>query len=101
MELVLVSLWIVRAGCRASTHVSYLLLWPIILICTPGPSQTVQSIMFALNAPVRYGPVVDKAPQVVQTLAEDGKEEERPQSGNGRREAVAGGDVVRDCAVIE
>jgi hypothetical protein len=96
VELVLVSLTILLLPLA---HFSYLLLWPIILVCTPGSSQTVQSIMFALNAPVRYGPVRDQPLEIVRT--DEKSTTSKPKSGNGRREAVAGGDVVRDCAVIE
>nr|XP_031862078.1 uncharacterized protein CI109_002491 [Kwoniella shandongensis]KAA5529150.1 hypothetical protein CI109_002491 [Kwoniella shandongensis] len=69
----------------------WILLYPLIIFLTPSPKKTIQSILFALSAPVRYDEL-DETPKV----AEEGKERT-----DVRRSAVGGGDVVRDCAVID
>ncbi|KAK4687466.1 hypothetical protein P7C73_g2660, partial [Tremellales sp. Uapishka_1] len=68
----------------------WMILYPLVLILTPSPARSIQSILFALQAPVRYGPI-DDLPSVVQ-----GKEKV-----DERRSAVRGGEVVRDCAVVD
>ncbi|WVW81305.1 hypothetical protein I302_103296 [Kwoniella bestiolae CBS 10118] len=73
------------------SQVSWILFYPLILLITPSPKSSVQSILFALSAPVRQG-IIDETPKV----ADQGKE-----VVDQRRNGVAGGDVVRDCAVVD
>jgi hypothetical protein len=93
-----------------------MLFFPLLLLFTPSPTKSVNSILYALSAPVRYGPlnptstVAVTSIQPIQpgeepgpgsrtsTSTKGGKEEEE---GDPRRKGVAGGDTVRDCAVIE
>ncbi|WVQ64345.1 uncharacterized protein L199_002507 [Kwoniella botswanensis] len=79
----LVSTWLSR--------ISWILFYPLILLITPSPISSVQSILFALSAPVRHGEI-DDTPKV----ADQGKE-----VVDQRRSGIAGGDVVRDCAVVD
>lgn len=95
----------------------YLLLLPIVLILTRGPAKTIQPILFALSAPVKFpGDVdddlsqgnknaarsADEAEEREKRLVESGKSS-RPEKDDlePRRAGVRQGDVVRDCAVIE
>ncbi|WWC67282.1 uncharacterized protein I206_101190 [Kwoniella pini CBS 10737] len=73
------------------SKLSWILFYPLILILTPSSKSTVQSILFALSAPVREG-TIDDTPKV----AEQGKE-----IYEQRRNGVAGGDVIRDCGVVD
>lgn len=85
----------------------WLLLYPLVLIFTPSPSMAVQSVLYALSAPVLY----DGEDGKVAEGEGKGKEAERPSESkrtaagkndlDARRRGVRQGDVVRDCAVIE
>lgn len=75
-------------------RIRYILLYPLVMLFTPSPARTIQSILFALQAPVRYGPL-DTMPK---PLGEIGKDVEPI---DPRRSGTMGGDVVRDCAVVE
>ncbi|WWC90168.1 uncharacterized protein L201_005101 [Kwoniella dendrophila CBS 6074] len=74
-----------------TSRLSWILFYPLIILFTPSPKSSVQSILFALSAPVRKGDIDETL-----KVADQGKEVE-----DQRRNAVAGGDVVRDCAVVE
>jgi len=87
-----------------------MIFFPLLLIFTPSPSKSTQSILYALSAPVRIGPIKSSAPsrpRPVQPLqpgeepSRNGQAEEVEVEADPRRSGVAGGDVVRDCAVIE
>ena len=79
-----------RGGGGAALNNRWILLLPLLVVFTPSPRRAIQSILFALQAPVRYGPV-EAAPLDVPSDA--------LLSRDPRRNAVGGGDVVRDCAV--
>lgn len=76
---------------EADQYRSWILLYPFVLILTPSSQKTIQSVLFALSAPVRYEALDDTL-----KVKGQGKEIIDP-----RRSTVGGGDVVRDCAVIE
>ncbi|WWD22715.1 hypothetical protein CI109_107208 [Kwoniella shandongensis] len=82
---------VVKGSLADTPFIKWILLYPLIIFLTPSPKKTIQSILFALSAPVRYDEL-DETPKV----AEEGKERT-----DVRRSAVGGGDVVRDCAVID
>jgi hypothetical protein len=64
------------------------------MLFTPSPSRAIQSMLFALQVPVRYGPL-DLSPV---PPGEAGKDDEPV---DPRRSGTRGGDVIRDCAVVE
>ncbi|GMK59618.1 hypothetical protein CspeluHIS016_0802240 [Cutaneotrichosporon spelunceum] len=79
----------------------WLLIYPFVLLFTPGPGMAVQSVLYALSAPVLYD-------EDQKTLVKEGTEEEKKVENKGKkpetepsRAGVRQGDVVRDCAVIE
>lgn len=72
----------------------YVLLYPLVMLVTPSPAKVIQSILFALQAPVRYGPLDTS----LVPLSEVGKVVEPVDQ---RRSGTRGGDVIRDCAVVE
>ncbi|OCF34854.1 hypothetical protein I316_03400 [Kwoniella heveanensis BCC8398] len=78
----------------ALSRLLWIILYPLILVFTPSSRSIVQSILFALSAPVRKG-TIDDTPRVAQdpSVSLDSIEQ--------RRSGVAGGDVVRDCAVVD
>ncbi|RSH83956.1 hypothetical protein EHS25_005200 [Saitozyma podzolica] len=57
----------------------YILFFPLLIILTPSPYMAIQSVLFALCAP----------------------ELDSSSRGEDRRAGIIGGDVVRDCAVID
>ncbi|WVQ72271.1 hypothetical protein IAR50_001821 [Cryptococcus sp. DSM 104548] len=73
------------------SKILWIVFYPLIIILTPSPAKAAQPIMFALSAPVRYADI-DETPKV----KDQGKQLEEV-----RRAAVGGGDVVRDCEVID
>ncbi|EIW73115.1 hypothetical protein TREMEDRAFT_26353 [Tremella mesenterica DSM 1558] len=75
----------------------YILFYPIIMFLTPSPRKSMQSILFALSAPVRYssGPADGSVITGSSDTTTDGTDMEE------NRRGVQGGDVVRDCAVIQ
>jgi hypothetical protein len=81
-----------------------MLFYPLVLILTPSPARAIHPILFGLQAPIRYGdldiaPSAAAAKAQTRTQTADGKgklDEVEP-----RRSGVQGGDVVRDCAVVE
>ncbi|KAE8541228.1 hypothetical protein D1P53_002585 [Cryptococcus gattii VGV] len=73
------------------SKILWILLYPFILILTPSSQKTIQSILFALSAPVRYEALDDTL-----KVKDQGKEVIDP-----RGSTVGGGDVVRDCAVVD
>ncbi|OWZ36391.1 hypothetical protein C347_00562 [Cryptococcus neoformans AD2-60a] len=73
------------------SKILWILLYPFVLILTPSSQKTIQSILFALSAPVRYEPLDD-------TLKVKNQDKE---ALDPRRSTVGGGDVVRDCAVVD
>jgi hypothetical protein len=85
----------VREG-RGLANVRYMLFYPLMMVFTPSSARAVHPILFALQAPVRYGPIDLTPKPKTSTGNAVGQEVEDP-----RRSGVAGGDVVRDCAVIE
>jgi hypothetical protein len=80
-----------------------MLFFPLLLILTPSPTKSTQSILYALSAPVRVGPIKPVAPlQPIQPLQPGEKStKEEVEVIDPRRSGVGGGDVVRDCAVVE
>jgi hypothetical protein len=85
-----------------------MLFFPLLLILTPSPTKSTQSILYALSAPVRHGPIKQPAPiqlsqpaQSTQNGGEEKKKKEEQEVIDPRRSGVGGGDVVRDCAVVE
>lgn len=76
---------------EADQYRSWILLYPFVLILTPSSQKTIQSVLFALSAPVRYEPLDD-------TLKVKNQDKE---AIDPRRSTVGGGDVVKDCAVVE
>ena len=64
------------------------------MLVTPSPNRAIQPILFALQAPVRYGPLkLSPVPP-----GELGRDDELV---DPRRNGTRGGDVIRDCGVIE
>jgi hypothetical protein len=87
-----------------------MLFFPLLLILTPSPTKSTQSILYALSAPVRHGPIKGPGPiqlsQPAQPLSGDEDKKKRKEKMeeeviDPRRSGVGGGDVVRDCAVVE
>jgi hypothetical protein len=85
-----------------------MLFFPLLLILTPSPTKSTQSILYALSAPVRHGPIKGPAPiqlsqpaQPLQSGQGEKKKKEEEEVIDPRRSGVGGGDVVRDCAVVE
>jgi len=83
-----------------------MLFFPLLLILTPSPSKSTQSILYALSAPVRHGPIKSAPIQLSQPAQpqpgdKDKKKKEEEEVVDPRRSGVGGGDVVRDCAVVE
>jgi len=83
-----------------------MLFFPLLLILTPSPSKSTQSILYALSAPVRHGPIKSAPIQLSQPAQpqpgdKDEKKKEEEEVVDPRRSGVGGGDVVRDCAVVE
>jgi hypothetical protein len=84
-----------------------MLFFPLLLILTPSPTKSTQSILYALSAPVRHGPIKQPAPIQLSHPAQplsgdkDNKKKEEEEVIDPRRSGVGGGDVVRDCAVVE
>jgi len=86
----------------------YMLLFPLLLILTPSPSKSTQSILYALSAPVRHGPIKSAPIQLSQPAQplqpgdkDKKKKKEEEEVIDPRRSGVGGGDVVRDCAIVE
>lgn len=75
----------------------YMLLYPLLTIFTPSPKRAMQSILFALMAPVRYGSISETHPSSKST----GISTDKAESLDPRRSGVSGGDTIRDCEVIE
>ncbi|WVR03121.1 hypothetical protein IAU60_000111 [Kwoniella sp. DSM 27419] len=73
------------------SRIAWVLFYPLIILFTPSSKSVIQSILFALSAPVREGQIDE-----TRKVADQGKE-----AVDVRREGVAGGDVVRDCAVVD
>jgi hypothetical protein len=84
-----------------------MLFFPLLLILTPSPTKSTQSILYALSAPVRHGPIKGPTPIQLSQPAQpqpgdkDNKKKEEEEVVDPRRSGVGGGDVVRDCAVVE
>ncbi|KLT42592.1 hypothetical protein CC85DRAFT_79516 [Cutaneotrichosporon oleaginosum] len=86
----------------------WLLIYPLVLLFTPGPGMAVQSVLHALSAPVLYD-------EDRKTLSKgtgenektEGEKSEKKEGGrrkaedDPRRAGIRQGDTVRDCAVIE
>lgn len=81
--------------------------FPLLVIFTPSPAKSVQSILFALMAPVRYGTLDN--PILEPTLPKPTSTDKSSKSASAakdeiadpRRSGVSGGDTIRDCAIIE
>jgi hypothetical protein len=85
-----------------------MLFFPLLLILTPSPYKSTQSILYALSAPVRHGPIKRPAPIQLSQPAPGNEDDKKKKEGkmeeevvDPRRSGVGGGDVVRDCAVVE
>lgn len=75
------------------------------IIFKPSPRKSIQSIIYALQAPVRYGPL-DLTVKPLDPVSEPGtkgtkSKDDSAVSGDPRRSAVGAGDIVRDCSVAE
>lgn len=75
----------------------YILLSPLIYLLTPSTNSALQSILYALSAPVLYD---DDHTSVAKDKSKD---ESRPddiaQAGNkARRDGVKGGGIIRDAS---
>lgn len=81
----------------------YILFFPLIYLSTPSTSSVVESILFALSAPVQYGPREDPlAAPVSSGSGGEGTENEKPKAVvDDRGKTVGGGEIVRDCWVVE
>ncbi|ORY27349.1 hypothetical protein BCR39DRAFT_538425 [Naematelia encephala] len=89
----------VEADVSMFRWILYILLYPLLWIITPSSSRVIQSVLFALSAPVRYGPL-DVSPKPARSTQEGEAPPAEDPDEDPRRSAVGGGDVVRDCAVI-
>ena len=82
-----------------------MLFFPLLLILTPSPTKSTQSIIYALSAPVRHGPIISAPIQLSHPAPGSGdtkgKKKVEEEVIDPRRSGVGGGDVVRDCAVVE
>ncbi|WVQ94190.1 hypothetical protein IAU59_001268 [Kwoniella sp. CBS 9459] len=78
----------------------WILFYPLILVFTPSSKSIIQSILFALSAPVRRGDI-DDTPKVGSSSSGAGHKNALDLDLEQRRSGVAGGDVVRDCAVVD
>ncbi|BEI87546.1 uncharacterized protein CcaverHIS019_0102640 [Cutaneotrichosporon cavernicola] len=79
----------------------WMLIYPLVLLFTPGPGMAVQSVLYALSAPVLYDgkqkALAKEETKEVKQAENKGKNSETDASRAGVRQ----GDVVRDCAVID
>lgn len=85
----------------------YIIFFPLVLLITPSPAKSIQSILHALSAPVKFpGDEVDGnkdavAVQVAEPQEQNKKPKDDDEIKDPRRNGVRQGNVVRDCAVIE
>lgn len=93
----------------------WFLLYPLVLLLTPSPAQSVQSVLFALNAPTAYvndasaqfsGDTDKSASDNMGGETVDGEQKpkdlskkDEPLPDNQR--SIRQGSVVRDCQTIE
>ena len=79
--------------------------FPLLVIFTPSPAKSVQSILFALMAPVRYGTLDNPILEPTQPKAKEDASKQtntaKDEIADPRRSGVTGGDTIRDCAIIE
>jgi hypothetical protein len=67
----------------------YIILFPLIYVLTPSSAACVESVLFALSAPVLYGPSTGGVAQKESGGKNQGKEKDEL--------GVRGGDIIRDC----
>lgn len=87
----------------------WILLYPLIVLLTPSPAKSVQSVLFALSAPVKYPGDLEAMPNPPPVLGAEAEktENDKPKKVDDdeitdpRRNGITQGDVVRDCATIE
>jgi hypothetical protein len=85
---------------------SYLLLSPLIYLLTPSNNSALQSILYALSAPVLYDDEPEDVPVAQDKAGKDKKTEDeatgdKPQSAaKVRRDGVKGGGIIRDSSWI-
>ena len=70
-------------------YARYVILFPFMYFLTPSSAACVESVLFALSAPVLYGTSTDRVAE--NGLGGRGNDKEAAESG------VRGGDIVRDC----
>lgn len=68
-------------------HHSYILLSPLIYLFTPSNARSIQSILYALSAPVVYDADIAKEKNVSEHFA----------GRIPRNDGVRGGSIVRNC----
>ncbi|ORX35052.1 hypothetical protein BD324DRAFT_633748 [Kockovaella imperatae] len=78
-----------------------LVLIPILLIVTPSPSRAIQPLLFALQAPVRYGPLDVSTPSPIAKSTIEKSKSDNKELRNPRTAGVGNGDIVRYCQVID
>lgn len=84
----------------------YLLLSPLIYLLTPSNNSALQSILYALSAPVLYDDEPEDVPVTKDKGGDDKKTEDKEteseaQSGiKVRRDGVKGGGIIRDSSWI-
>ncbi|WOO80783.1 uncharacterized protein LOC62_03G004313 [Vanrija pseudolonga] len=96
------------------------LLYPLVVLLTPSPSKSIQPILYALSAPVKFPgddlpPTADEGRKdaAVPVQPPDGKDavdekvkakaktKDLDEITDPRRNGVRQGDVVRDCGIID
>ncbi|KAJ9114009.1 hypothetical protein QFC22_005827 [Naganishia vaughanmartiniae] len=84
----------------------YILLAPLIYLLTPSTKSALQSILYALSAPVLYDDEEDSIPEQTAMKKDDDKDEggkkgkSTGKAGKGRRDGVKGGGIIRDASWI-
>lgn len=90
----------------------WILFYPLVILFTPSPAKSIQPILFALSAPVKYAgeqpaQPTPQPPPVLGAESEAPEQQDKPRKKNDdvvtdpRRDGITQGDVVRDCATIE
>lgn len=77
------------------------MLYPLLVIFTPSPRRAIHPILFALQAPVKYGPLDPTKQASVPVNPKGEAETNAAERADPRRSGVGNGDVVRDCAVAD
>jgi hypothetical protein len=95
-----------RTTCVEPISSRYLLFSPLIYLLTPSNNSALQSILYALSAPVLYDDDAEDVPVAKDKAGEDKKTDEKetgdkPRSATKvRRDGVKGGGIIRDSSWI-